>query len=315
MKLLLFAALAFSILPVCAQPQTPPIAPKTLEEQQKLDDANLMVQAMLREADTPLHAVRTFAEAYNRNDVETMARLVMGADPHDAALPALRNHLIAARGTFDLLFFKDENVVEIGDKATVKITFTTRNHLGLKMQMPEVLSLQIESTNLGKFWRLIPPKPTMEYVADVGKNDFLRRVSAYVAHPATMLMLLRAHQSLEQAKIIGLGLNQFLLDFNGKYDLTPETLVAKLQPYLTLESKDIFTAPGDAPGTQSYSINPNLAGRTLEKNEGSAKLVAIYLGRDGKLDFRFDGKAVVGFADGHVALVDKMQAGNLRWKP
>ena len=41
----------------------------------------------------------------------------------------------------------------------------------------------------------------------------------------------------------------------------------------------------------------------------------IYEGKNGKLDFRHEGKATVGFADGHAKLIDAQGAKKLRWKP
>lgn len=46
-----------------------------------------------------------------------------------------------------------------------------------------------------------------------------------------------------------------------------------------------------------------------------AATVMIYEGEHGKLNFRHDGKATVGFVDGHVKLVDAEAAKPLRWKP
>ena len=46
-----------------------------------------------------------------------------------------------------------------------------------------------------------------------------------------------------------------------------------------------------------------------------AETVMIYEGKNGKLDFRHNGRATVGFADGHVKLTDAEGAKKLRWKP
>ena len=41
----------------------------------------------------------------------------------------------------------------------------------------------------------------------------------------------------------------------------------------------------------------------------------IYEGANGKLVFRHDGKACIGFADGHAKLVTAEGAKKLRWTP
>jgi prepilin-type processing-associated H-X9-DG protein len=44
-------------------------------------------------------------------------------------------------------------------------------------------------------------------------------------------------------------------------------------------------------------------------------LVALYLGRDQKLDFRYGGLSPVCFVDGHVKAVTPEEAKSLRWEP
>jgi prepilin-type processing-associated H-X9-DG protein len=82
-----------------------------------------------------------------------------------------------------------------------------------------------------------------------------------------------------------------------------------------LRSDDIFTAPGEKLGQQSYNLNPQLADKDLAELEEVAQTVMIYLGKESNLDFRFGGKTVVGFADGHVEAVDAEHAKTLRWNP
>jgi prepilin-type processing-associated H-X9-DG protein len=84
-------------------------------------------------------------------------------------------------------------------------------------------------------------------------------------------------------------------------------------PYIKNES--IFKCPSDASGAVSYSFNANLAGVKLAKVSAPAETVMIYEGKNGKLDFRHEGKAAVGFADGHAKLVNAEGAKKLHWRP
>ena len=44
-------------------------------------------------------------------------------------------------------------------------------------------------------------------------------------------------------------------------------------------------------------------------------VVAVYEGKNQTPDFRHNGKAVIGFADGHVEEIPEAQAGTLKWIP
>jgi prepilin-type processing-associated H-X9-DG protein len=44
-----------------------------------------------------------------------------------------------------------------------------------------------------------------------------------------------------------------------------------------------------------------------------AKTVMIYEGKAGKLDYRHNGRAVVGFMDGHCKLINADEAAGLIW--
>ncbi len=99
----------------------------------------------------------------------------------------------------------------------------------------------------------------------------------------------------------------------GRIAVTGSDYVAKLTPYFGNAS--VFTAPGEPAGTVSYQFNTALAGTEVKSLANPAQTVLVYCGRNGKLDFRFGGRALVGCADGEGRYVSKQDAAKLIWKP
>ena len=131
--------------------------------------------------------------------------------------------------------------------------------------------------------------------------------------------LFRARQAalatscLSNIKQVSIGALMYLQDYDEKFKLQPATYKFKLMPYIKAEH--IFHCPSDPTKGVSYSFNPNLQGISMAKIKSPAKTVMIYEGKAGKLDFRHDGRASVGFVDGHAKLIGKQEAASLRWMP
>jgi len=114
-------------------------------------------------------------------------------------------------------------------------------------------------------------------------------------------------------KQIELGLLQYTQDHNDTYPASAANYESAVMPYLQNEA--VFRCPDNMAGAESYSLNAKLQGYNLAKMSTPAAVVAIYEGKNGTLEFRHNGKAVVGFADGHVQAIRAEQAGSLQWKP
>ena len=114
-------------------------------------------------------------------------------------------------------------------------------------------------------------------------------------------------------KQVALAFMMLASDNDDTLKCTPSDWVEKAMPYMKDRSR--LHCP-DAPGDDvSYSFNPKLAGLRVMDVQSPADTVLVYEGKDGKLDFRHDGKASVAFLDGHVKQVDEAQANSLRWTP
>lgn len=66
---------------------------------------------------------------------------------------------------------------------------------------------------------------------------------------------------------------------------------------------------------ESYAFNVTLEGLKAADIPDLMNTVLIYEGKDGKLDFRHDGKANVAFGDGRVMSVSEEEAKDLVWNP
>jgi prepilin-type processing-associated H-X9-DG protein len=93
-----------------------------------------------------------------------------------------------------------------------------------------------------------------------------------------------------------------------------------LKPYVA--NNAVYICPSDkAPYLQtdgvktSYSFNANLEGVSVASVKNSSQVVLFYEGKNGKLNFRHNGKASVAFVDGKTTLVSEKEAHSLRWKP
>ena len=112
-------------------------------------------------------------------------------------------------------------------------------------------------------------------------------------------------------RLIDLDLMEYVQDNNGK--LPPSAADYKSAIYV--KEAAIFHCPADTPGAESYSMNTTLQGVSIDKIAQPDRVVTLYEGKNQTLDFRHDGKAVVGFADGGVRTVTPAEAQGLKWEP
>ena len=120
-------------------------------------------------------------------------------------------------------------------------------------------------------------------------------------------------------KQIELGMLQYTQDHNGALPSSAAAYKNAVFPYIKSES--VFHCPADQEGAVSYAMNAHLQGKNLDDLAHPSQVVLVYDGQNGTLDFRHDGKAVVGFADGHdraltqAQVQELTQAQELKWKP
>ncbi len=122
-----------------------------------------------------------------------------------------------------------------------------------------------------------------------------------------------SQECLSHMRQIGLAVMMLATDNHGVVALTPSTYVDDLNFFI--KRRSIFHCP-DAPGDEpSYSLNPAIVGINASAVKDPMKTVALYEGKDKKLDFRHGGKASVVFFAGNARQVNPLQARLLRWQP
>ena len=174
-----------------------------------------------------------------------------------------------------------------------------------------------------QIWQIVlpatrPAEPRKEDAENFGWFSYLSwKIAQKPLTPADY----DVEQSLKNLKDLSVATMNFSQDYDS-IAASPEYLEEYVAPYLKNTSS--FFVPNSY---EHYSFNANLSGRYIENFAGvfveplanlvvnPEKVVLFYEGRDEKLNFRYDGKAAVSFADGHVALVSPDEAKNLRWIP
>jgi len=100
-------------------------------------------------------------------------------------------------------------------------------------------------------------------------------------------------------------------DHDEKFAIRTDSYKSALMPYL--KNPGVFTSPLDPSGTLSYQLNPNLQNAALATIPDPSVTVLFYEGAYKKPLFRYGGKAVIGFVDGHVKLLTPAEVAALHW--
>ncbi|HEX8465376.1 MAG TPA: hypothetical protein VF627_12240 [Abditibacterium sp.] len=164
-------------------------------------------------------------------------------------------------------------------------------------------------------WQIVPPDaPPANFGGEDREkelDDVWAKISFALAQkPNLKVANVQAKRSLSNLKQLSVAALQFVMDFDERYAFAPEYLQEALAPYL--KNRDGFFVPDSK---ELFHFNPHLTDKTFAQLAEPARTVAFYEGEAEKPTFRYDDKAAIGFADGHVALVSPEEAKNLIWKP
>jgi prepilin-type processing-associated H-X9-DG protein len=172
-------------------------------------------------------------------------------------------------------------------------------------------SSKIDLIKVGDEWKIAVPQD-----ANLESPDALTTMVCFVAYPdATLGKAKRAAQKaqcISNLKHIAMAAMMSAEEYDGKLKVTAANLQTKLAPYV--KDQQIWRCPLDSFGTQSYSINGNIAGKNLLIDKPQ-ETVMFYEGKNGALNYHHDGAALVAFLDGHVEAIKKEDAKKLIWIP
>jgi len=223
-------------------------------------------------------------------------------------------------------------VTQTKDIATVEVTMhiQTQDANGQVIRgepQKETLQLRRETVptivipyQLRTFWRVVPPPIEDVLAKPLDQTPPLALSAAFVTHDPRLLAALEPdkgtpqERALNQLKQLGVGAAQFTQDYDEFYVFDDAAHERALRPYLRKDSLYII------PGTKAdkWHFNDNLSKMSSAKIKESAQTVLFYDGDapdSDHLNFRFDGKTGICFADGHAAALSKDEARDLVWKP
>jgi prepilin-type processing-associated H-X9-DG protein len=151
-------------------------------------------------------------------------------------------------------------------------------------------------------------------------EDLLARMTSLLTHPEQTTARTALSECQNHLKQIGLGILQFVQDFNERFDLHTGWQ-NQIMPYVKAEES--FHCPDAKEGEPSYAFNTKLENKLIGDIAQPAQTIMVYEGKDRKFEFRHNNKTLTNilFADGHVKsfttqhLTDGLAVGAVRWKP
>jgi prepilin-type processing-associated H-X9-DG protein len=261
---------------------------------------------------SPQKALEAFFAALNRTDLQAMVPCVLEA----AVTPELeqlqkelaRNNPLPGKAVLSRIkVYKDEK----GEEALVSF------ELGWQPSTDESSEEVVLVRKVGDVWKMVAPDPLLRRSRNaIDSIDTASNLTFLVRYPKAVLAgraMAKEVNSLSNVKQISLGLIMYAQDYDEVFIPDAARFKETILPYI--KSEAVFTSPFDPAGTISYKFNPQLVRKSMAKIAEPANTVMVFEGEHKKLLFRYDGKAVVGFADGHAKFVTPEEAKKLRWTP
>lgn len=276
---------------------------------------------------TPEKAVQSFVAAFNKLDFQVAAQCVVGGR-YTPLFNEVRKQLqpmIASLKGQPLLSVRDLKAELKGDDASVTATVIVAepkpetalpmHHLSYRRDVTQTEKIPLKRA--GQDWQIVAySEKELEQHTQGMPKSVIRTFAGILTMPEVFEKArekARAISCLSNVKQVSLGAMMFVLDYDEKFALKAAAYKKSIMPYI--KNEGVFHCPSDKSGAISYSFNANLQGGSLGKVPRPAETVMIYEGKNQTLTFRHDGKAAIGFVDGHAKLVSKEGAKSLRWKP
>jgi hypothetical protein len=301
---------------------------------------------------TPKSAIHSFINALNQQDFVTASRCVLDAH-QDVDLAELQKlSKLPFRDVSNPTVVID--VVEIneqGDAATVECTVSARVFGNMEVPNSNSQKDKVTLSRQEGLWKIVAPtEQQMASVYDdpqrIAEIGAIASLAAIVRHPRAAVRARYAgmeNECIKRMKLLCLYALGRAMDQNGRFKLSPTSFKASLMPtYMEwtraadtkaekaglpgaammarrhaeeLKIGLIFHCPIDSRSELSYSFNGYLENVSDLMVADPANTVLFYEGKDGKLTFRHDNKACVGFANSDVRMVNATDAKRLLWRP
>lgn len=281
-------------------------------------------QAAPPDLSSPKATVRSFITAVQNRDVAAMQQCVKGGTNTDLLKQMFGSPATLAVDSVVTLVEEPE-----GDHVRVAAEFRLKlpsGSQGTKNQTATFVDM-LTLTKQGEKW-LLMMDPTLTPSSGGGSEGSpllvmgqIRPFSFAVALASSPELVkifenarnaARAASCTSNMKQIALGVMMYTQDYDELTPNKPAAYADQIFPYV--KNRAVFTCPLDPAGTSSYTFNSGIAGVPLSAMADPAKTVMIYEGKDGKLNYKHDGQAVVGFMDGHCKLLKPEETAGLIWK-
>lgn len=284
-------------------------------------EENSQIMELPINASTPEDAVSMFFISFSFGHIIETAQLVEESNKNSPALKSFGKELLTSFDHFIPLAI-DINIsidLQNPDLAVAKFIVILHDNMGHWIKQKDSINLRKHTSEDGDYWLIIPGNPQYfqnrmwDFDQHNKKSEFTLRLATELAYPEQMQAQYHLNQSVNQLKQILVGLVMCMSDNDGRLDFDTNQYKESLLVYIKSEAP--FTAPGDPNRTMSYSMNPSIQGININDVKDLHTIVAVYLGHDQKLNFKYDGYATVAFLDGSVRKVSREEAKMLRWKP
>ena len=262
---------------------------------------------------SPKATVRSFVEGLVEKDSEKLAGCVKTTKPNQELLNGFKNN--------EGLDIQITNVVGETEGNTAKVAVEFNYTIsGKSIVMVEFLKLE----KIGEEWKIIPQ---LERLNEITNPDdptkppphMLGLVASMVdATDETMKAMAlgklkaQATSSLTNGKQLALGMLMYSQDYDEMMPYPAKNYKNLIYPYV--KNEKVFHAPAAPPDEKvSYTFNKNLEGVPQASVENPAETVMLYEGTGTKPEYRYEGKTVIAFADGHCKLMTSEAVSKLVW--
>ena len=259
---------------------------------------------------SPKAAVKAFAQAINEDDTEAMTACVKSG----STVQNVQGFWANTEGRLKIEV--TDTVAEVeGDKARVAVEYLFNDN---NKRISQVDFFALERAD-GK-WRIVVAPDALKNIMTNSPQtpSVLRLMSVIIGSPDGGEVFAAAHRkaqavsSLSNVKQIGTAAMMYAQDYDEVLPAPASKYKDILMPYI--KSEQIFHAPA-APATEtvSYSFNKHLEGVQMAAISHPAETIMLYEGKDMKPEYRYEGKTVIGFADGHAKLHTPEQVAKFVW--
>jgi len=227
---------------------------------------------------------------------------VVGADPKAPRRKEIDRELMNLVAVDIAVEFLHTTYNAKGDEALVRCREMFTFALPLFADDVVLANAQIEQVALrlhGDKWQLVPADP-----AAIARGDhagIIAKFAACAAYPERMLKAIESLHTRQNLLLLARAMPSFMEDHDDKMP-TRAMMEKEFDAYLVVDSKQ-----------WKFCYNDKLGGLRRKEIGRPDATVMFYEGKDGALDFRYEGKAYVAMVDGTIHAIAPDEAKALRW--